>query len=201
MVSGRAMCRHLVSLGVPAQKIVRKQETGDYVADFFVPEMTEPVASGKVWAERIKAVMPHVRIIDTHDTIAAWRPGQPVIYATVIFHIPEETALDQISAQTEREAIEAEPEQDLVAPEPSKALLGEPYTIVQVNEDGFVYWEVQRAYHIIFPVKLPSVAASRAMAQAICDMLNREQGNNLKMIHELEVLNMERLNAESGPTS
>lgn len=85
MVSGRAMCKHLVSLGIPAQKIVRKQETGDYVADFFVPEMSEPIAPAKDWAERIKAAMPDVRIIDTHDTIAAWRPNRPVIYATVIF--------------------------------------------------------------------------------------------------------------------
>ena len=83
------MCRHLVSLGVPAQKIVRKQETGDYVADFFVPEMAEPVAPAKEWAERIKAAMPSARIIDTHDTIASWRSGQPVIYATVIFQLIE----------------------------------------------------------------------------------------------------------------
>lgn len=90
MVSGRAMCKHLASLGIPAQKIVRKQETGDYVADFFVPELSEPIAPAKEWAERIKAVMPDVRIIDTHDTIAAWRPNQPVIYATVIFQVAGE---------------------------------------------------------------------------------------------------------------
>lgn len=90
LLSGRGMCKHLVSLGVPAQKIVRKQETGDYVADFFVPELSEPVAPAKEWAERIKAVMPDVRIIDTHDTIAAWRPNQPVIYATVIFQVTGE---------------------------------------------------------------------------------------------------------------
>lgn len=87
MVSGRAMCRHLVSLGVPAQKVVRKQETGDYVADFFVPEMSEPVAPAKEWAKRIQEVLPSAKIIDTHDTIATWRPGQPVIYATVIFQL------------------------------------------------------------------------------------------------------------------
>jgi hypothetical protein len=92
MFSGRAMCRHLVSLGVPAQKIVRKQDTGDYVADFFVPEMSEPVAPAKEWAKRIREVMPHARIIDTHDTIAVWRPNQPVIYATVIFQLTEAEA-------------------------------------------------------------------------------------------------------------
>lgn len=90
MVSGRAMCKHLISLGIPAQKIVRKQETGNYVADFFVPDLSEPIAPSKEWAERIKAVMPDVRIIDTHDTIAAWRPKKPVIYCTVIFQVTGE---------------------------------------------------------------------------------------------------------------
>lgn len=83
------MCRHLVSLGVPAQKIIRKIETGDYVADFFVPDMSEPIAPAEEWAKRIQAVMPNVRIIDTHNTIAAWRKGQPVIYATVIFKLED----------------------------------------------------------------------------------------------------------------
>lgn len=92
MLSGRAMCRHLVSLGVPAQKIVRKQETGDYVAEFFVPEMSQPIAPAREWARLIREALPSVRIIDTHDTIAAWRPQQPVIYATVIFQMLGEEA-------------------------------------------------------------------------------------------------------------
>lgn len=91
MVSGRALCRHLVSLGVPAQKIVRKQDTGDYVADFFVPEMSEPIAPATEWAQRIREALPSVKIINTHDTIAAWRPGKPVIYATVIFQFQDES--------------------------------------------------------------------------------------------------------------
>lgn len=90
MVSGRQMQRNLVNLGIPAQKIVRKQDTGDYVADFFVPEMSDSVAPAKEWAKRIREVMPNARIIDTHDTIAVWRPNQPVIYATVIFQLSEE---------------------------------------------------------------------------------------------------------------
>lgn len=89
LVSGRAMCRHLVSLGVPAQKIVRKQETGDYVADFFVPEMQEPVAPAEEWAKQIQAALPSAQIIDIHNTRANWRPGNPVIYSTVIFRLEE----------------------------------------------------------------------------------------------------------------
>lgn len=85
MISGRAMCRHLVSLGVPAQKVVRRQETGDYIADFFTEFLQEATLPAKEWSQKIREVLPTARLIDTHDTIAAWRPGQPVIYATVIF--------------------------------------------------------------------------------------------------------------------
>lgn len=91
MFSGRAMCRHLVSLGISAQKIIHVQATGEYIAEFFVPEMSEPVAPAATWAKRILEVLPQARIVDTHDTCAVWRPHQPVIYCTVIFQIPEES--------------------------------------------------------------------------------------------------------------
>lgn len=87
MLSGRAMRRHLTSLGVPAQKVVRKQASGDYVADFYVPQMEQPVPSAQEWASRIRRSLPQARIKDTHDTIADWRPGNPVIYATVTFSV------------------------------------------------------------------------------------------------------------------
>jgi hypothetical protein len=91
-MTGRAMQRYLETLGVPVQKLVRKRETGDYVAEFFVPEMDSPVESSRVWAKRIRAALPHATIITTHDTIASWRPDMPVIYATVIFQFQDEEA-------------------------------------------------------------------------------------------------------------
>lgn len=91
-MTGRAMQRHLESLGIPAQKLVRKRESGDYVAEFFVPEMNEPIEPSRIWAQRIQAILPHATIINTHDTIASWRPDTPVIYATVIFQLRDEEA-------------------------------------------------------------------------------------------------------------
>lgn len=88
-VSGRQICRELVELNVAAQKVVWKQDTGDYVADFFVPEMQEATKPAAEWAKLIKKALPTARIMDTHDTKAVWRPGKPVIYATVIFRLPE----------------------------------------------------------------------------------------------------------------
>jgi len=91
MVSGRALRRHFAALGIPAQKVVRKKESGAYVADFFIPEMDDPIASSVVWARRIQSTFPTAHIISTHDTIASWRPGNPVIYATVVFFLPEDS--------------------------------------------------------------------------------------------------------------
>jgi len=86
------MRRHLVASGVAAQKVVRKRETGDYVADFFIPEMDDPIPPASEWAMQIRRVLPDARILDTHDTIAAWRSGEPVIYATVVFRLSEQDA-------------------------------------------------------------------------------------------------------------
>lgn len=92
MLSGRAMRRHLETLGIVSQKIVRKRETDNYVAEFFVPEMAVAIPPANEWAERILSVLPDADIIYTHDTIAAWRPNKPVIFATVIFQFSDEDA-------------------------------------------------------------------------------------------------------------
>ena len=91
-MTGRAMQRHLETCGIAAQKIVRKRDTGVYVAEFFVPEMSAEIDSSKVWAKRIRASLPQATIIDTHDTIASWRDDNPVIFATVIFQLQDEDA-------------------------------------------------------------------------------------------------------------
>ncbi|MEO1166589.1 MAG: hypothetical protein AAFV98_22620 [Chloroflexota bacterium] len=85
MLSGRAMRRHLDSLGVSAQKVVLKRETHHYVAEFFVPEMSTAIDPAHDWAKRIQQALPSAHIIDTHDTVADWRSGDPVIHATVVF--------------------------------------------------------------------------------------------------------------------
>jgi len=84
------MRRHLETRGVCAQKIVRRRDTGDYVADFYVPEMNDPIEPSKIWAGRIRRTLEDVTIVTMHDTIASWRPGHPVIYATVIFRWQED---------------------------------------------------------------------------------------------------------------
>lgn len=93
MVSGRAIWRHLVASGIEAQKVVRKRETGDYIADFYIPNMKDPIEPSTIWASRIRQTLPDARIVETYDTVAGWRPGQPVIHATVVFRLPENIAV------------------------------------------------------------------------------------------------------------
>ena len=91
-MSGRAMQRHLEAMGLCAQKIVQKRDTGHYVAEFFIPGMKEPVESSVIWAGRICGMLPDVVIIQTHDTCAQWREDCPVIVATVVFDFSDRFA-------------------------------------------------------------------------------------------------------------
>lgn len=89
-LTGAAMKRLLQEAGIPVQKVVRKRNNGYFMADFFVPDMQTPVASSAQWANRIRRQFDQqVTIINTNDTVATWRPGQPTIYATVTFDLHE----------------------------------------------------------------------------------------------------------------
>lgn len=77
------MLAYLQSAGIAAQKVVCRRRNGHYVADFYVPEMQEPVRPAGEWAQVI--ARHGLEIIDTADTIAGWRPDRPVICATVTF--------------------------------------------------------------------------------------------------------------------
>jgi hypothetical protein len=85
-MSGRAMKQHLISLGLLVQD-VRKRDNA-YEAGFHTPHF-DKTDSAKTWASRICDVIPNAEIVATHDTIASWRDGTPVIYASVIFRQAE----------------------------------------------------------------------------------------------------------------
>jgi len=83
--SGSVICRRLQKAGVPIQKVVRRVDTGDYIAEAYHPGMELPVESSFAIASQIQAVVDEVRIISCNDKIAEWRDGQPVIWASVTF--------------------------------------------------------------------------------------------------------------------
>jgi hypothetical protein len=85
-LNGREMQARLERAGIRPQKVVRKRETGFYMADFYVPEMQAAVPPARTWAKEIERIFPgQVQIIQTDDMRAEWRDGQPIIAATVTF--------------------------------------------------------------------------------------------------------------------
>lgn len=88
ILNGREMQQRLGTAGIYAQKVIRKRETGYYVADFYEPNMQAAVPPAQVWARQLQQRYPgKVRIIQTRDTRADWRPGSPVILASVTFDV------------------------------------------------------------------------------------------------------------------
>lgn len=85
VLSGPAMREHLSRLGIEPQKVTFKRDARHYIADFYVPEMQIPVRPAREYAHIMQQRLQGVRIIETHDTVATWRSGQPIIFATVAF--------------------------------------------------------------------------------------------------------------------
>ncbi len=83
--SGPVMCRRLKKAGIPVQKVVRRLDTGEYIAEAYHPGMEHPVESSFSIASKIQAMIDGVRVVSCNDKIAEWRDGQPVIWASVTF--------------------------------------------------------------------------------------------------------------------
>lgn len=83
--SGPVMYRRLKKAGIPVQKVVRRMDSGDYIAEAYHPGMEHPVESSFSIASQIQAMIDGVRVISCNDKIAEWRDGQPVIWASVTF--------------------------------------------------------------------------------------------------------------------
>lgn len=85
MPSGPVMCRHLQRAGIPVRKVVRRIDSGDYIAEAYHPGMQRAVESAFSIASQIQSSITGARIISCNDKIAEWRDGQPVIWASVTF--------------------------------------------------------------------------------------------------------------------
>jgi hypothetical protein len=87
LLTGPKMQARLKASGIDARQVTRSRRTGYYVADFYSPGMQSPVTPARVWAERIQQRVGGLTIVDRDDTVADWRDGQPVIYASVTFAV------------------------------------------------------------------------------------------------------------------
>jgi hypothetical protein len=92
-VQGKRLLHDLRAKGVEADNVTRNRRTGVYTVKFAAPNMNNFYARGtdsaRVWAQRIEAAIPNIEIIDTYDSIAEWRPQQPVLFATVFCRVIE----------------------------------------------------------------------------------------------------------------
>jgi hypothetical protein len=60
------------------------------VADFYEPNLQQPVPPAQSWARLLEQRLGgRVRVLHLNDTRADWRPGRPVIAASVTFTLVE----------------------------------------------------------------------------------------------------------------
>ena len=86
-LSGPVMCQRLQQAGIPAQRVIQRMNSGQYIAEFYHPGMEQPVESSFSFAQRIQQQLLDLRVISCNDRIADWRDGQPVIWASVTFQL------------------------------------------------------------------------------------------------------------------
>lgn len=87
-LNGREMQTRLERSGIRAQKVVKRRFTGHYTAEFYVPNLEAAVPAAREWARRIEQGLGGaIEIIEVRDTRADWRPGKPIIAASVTFAV------------------------------------------------------------------------------------------------------------------
>ncbi len=84
-LSGPAMRDRLLHAGIEVQQVTRRMDSGHYVAEFYTPGMEQPIESSQSYAQRLRQKVNGLQIINCDDTIADWREGKPIIWATVTF--------------------------------------------------------------------------------------------------------------------
>jgi hypothetical protein len=84
---GKQILAVLRARGIDARDVTRNRRTGIYEVKFGAPNVTSFTSKGTdsahVWARRILDRFDGVEVVDTYDTVADWRPQQPVLFATV----------------------------------------------------------------------------------------------------------------------
>lgn len=90
---GKRFLAALQAAGIEAHNVTRNRRTGVYTVKFVAPNLADLYSPGtapaRVWAKRITAAFEDAEIVDTYDNVAEWRPGKPVLFATVQVRISE----------------------------------------------------------------------------------------------------------------
>lgn len=90
---GKRLLHALRSRGIDAANVTRNRRTGVYTVKFASPNMHDFDARGTepahVWAQRIEDAFTDIEIVDTYDSVAEWRPQQPILFASVFCRVIE----------------------------------------------------------------------------------------------------------------
>lgn len=84
-LTGPMLQEQLRQVGIEAQQVTQRRDSGHYVAEFYYPKMQTPVPPSNLWARMLEERLGNIIILDNHDTVAEWRVGKPVIWASVTF--------------------------------------------------------------------------------------------------------------------
>lgn len=95
---GKAVLHQLHAVGLDAFNCKKKRGRNVFEVDFKVPDVDDFHAPGidpaDVWAQRIMSRFKNAKVTFTHDTVATWRPHQPVIAASVIIDTGNQPLLE-----------------------------------------------------------------------------------------------------------
>lgn len=92
-LQGKRLLSALRAKGIEADNVTRNRRTGVYTVKFAAPNMSNFYAAGTLpareWAVKIEDCFTDVEIIDTYDSVAEWRPQQPILFATIFLRVVE----------------------------------------------------------------------------------------------------------------
>lgn len=104
-LNGREMQARLEKSGIRAQKVVKRRYTGHYTAEFYTPTLDAAVAPAREWSERIERGLGNiVQILEARDTCADWRPGKPIIAASVTFAVLDKAPVKPAASKAQQQA-------------------------------------------------------------------------------------------------
>lgn len=85
---GKSLLEALRAAGIEASDASRNRRTGIYTVRFVAPNVGDFNSRGtdpaKVWATRITNALTDVEVVNTYDSRADWRAGNPVLFALVM---------------------------------------------------------------------------------------------------------------------
>lgn len=87
---GKSLLDALHAAGIAASN-AKKQRNGVHIVYFSAPNVSDLDSPGtdpaKVWARRIENALTDVEVVDTYESRADWRQGNPVLWAQVYVRI------------------------------------------------------------------------------------------------------------------